>query len=142
MQPFQSIQSSLAPIADAPAPAGPAGATGTSGTFTFVPDEVRVIIQDWIDLAAEYDESIENADQIVRVQPPGDEYASEYHARRTSESGRLYVESLIQKQDYCYSQAQKFQDALHDYLGVDRESVHDIARSGERVSTPSKPGGI
>lgn len=138
MQPFHSIQASLAPITDAPAPAGPAG---TAGTFTFVPDEVRAIVKDWIELALGYDESIRNTDTFVYVQPPGDEYASEHYVQRTSQSGRMYLESLIQKQEYCYDQAQKFQDALHDYLGVERESVRDIAESGEGPVL-SKPGGI
>lgn len=142
MQPaFDSIRSSLAPITDAPMSSGPPPMPGTpgGGKFVFKPDEIRAIVKDWIDLADEYDLSINEADRLCTIDPPGDEYASEFHAHRASESGRLYRDSLIQKQEYCFTQAQKFQDALHDYLGVERQSVRDIKRAGE---TPLRPGGI
>lgn len=142
---FHDISASLAPIAGAPPSSGPPPMPGEptggggGGKFTFEPDEIRAIVKDWLDLAEEYDESIDKAEDLIMVQPPGDEYASQFHAQRASESGRLYVDSLIQKQDYCYSQAQKFQDALHGYLGTDRQNVRrlDAADAGS-----SKPGGI
>lgn len=142
MQPFDSIQASLAPMTDAPAPVGPVGNYGISGQFTFVPDEVRAIVKDWIELAREYDHSIRNADQlVVIVEPPGKDQASEFYVQRTGTAVTMYAESLIQKQEYCYNQAQKFQDALNDYLGVERQSVRNITSSGEPLP-PSKPGGI
>ncbi|MGX7823847.1 hypothetical protein ACTG9Q_02020 [Actinokineospora sp. 24-640] len=142
---FHDISASLAPIAGAPMSSGPPpmpGETtggGGGGKFTFEPDEIRAIVKDWLDLAEEYNDSIQRSDDLVRVQPPGDEYASEFHANAASHSGTLYAQSLQEKQQYCFSQAQKFQDALHDYLGTDRQNVRKLNTAGEGSS---KPGGI
>lgn len=140
MQSFNNIQASLAPIADAPAPAGPAGALGIAGKFTFSPDEIRAVITDWMTLGDEYTPSIATAKTMVVVAPPGDEYASQAHAERTNESGTRYVESLKQKQKYCYDQAQKFQDALHDYLGIERVNIRRMESADQDVL--SAPGRI
>ncbi|SDC85713.1 hypothetical protein [Actinokineospora iranica] len=144
---FHSINASVGHIAGSGVSdmVGGARPSGDGGKFSFEPDEMRAIVKDWMDLALDYRRSMVDADQMGTVDPPGNEYASQYHAEAASASTQAYLDSLQEKADYCYSQAQKFQDALSDYLGVERENVRGLNSTDQSVSgpsAPSAPGGI
>jgi hypothetical protein len=125
--------------------AGPMGppppAAGDGGKFSFAPAEIEDLVKDWVALADGYGTSLLNAQNLVGVVGPGTDFASEVHAITTSASGQAYLDSLIEKREYCYSQAQKLQDALSDYRGVDRSAIRRVTAAGES-SEPSVPGGI
>jgi hypothetical protein len=143
MQPaFDSIQASLAPIASAPPTSGPPsqiGSAGSTGKFSFSPDEIRSIAEEWIELANEYKLSIKRAEGWKMVQPSASERASVAHALKASVSGTNYVHSLSAKYEYCLRQAVKFTNSLNRYLGTEQITVDDL----KKIDTPaSKPGGI
>ncbi|WP_436494421.1 hypothetical protein [Actinokineospora sp. HUAS TT18] len=142
MDAFRSIGNSLSDIVNSgpmgapPAPPGP----GSGGKFSFKPDEIEAIVKDWVTLAEGYEDSRARSQEMVVVNGPGAEVASEMHASTARISGQAYLDSLNDKVEYCYSQAQKFQDALSDYKGVERSSVRRITAAGD--SAPSTSGEI
>ncbi|MGQ0837711.1 hypothetical protein [Actinokineospora sp.] len=109
---------------------------GDGGKFDFSPDEIRAIVKDWLDLAESYQTSLSTSRGLATIEGPGQEYASEMHATVANSAGRAYLDSLVEKRAYALSQAQKFQDALHDYLGVDRQNVRKITAAGESGPPP------
>ncbi|SDC86391.1 hypothetical protein [Actinokineospora iranica] len=124
---------------------GGAPPSGDGGKFSFSPDEIRSIVKDWLDLADDYTQSMVGARPLGQVDPPGNDPASHYHAQAVATSSQAYMDSLKEKAEYCYNQAQKFQDALSDYLGVERENVRGLDStdgSASGPSAPSAPGGI
>ena len=142
MQPaYDSIHASLAPIAGAPASDIPSqiGNYGITGTFSFSPDEIEAIAKEWIELAEDYELSIQRAEGLTVVRPSGFEKASELHAQSASFSGNCYVQSLLEKHEYCLEQAVKVTNSLNTYLGNEQITVDDL----KKITTPaSKPGGI
>jgi hypothetical protein len=124
-QPFRAIGSTLADITT-----HTATAAFTTGSFSYTPDQLRNIITKFLDLAASYRDSLINARDMAQVQAPGLEYASESHATAARAMGKAYLQSLEDSWRYCVGQAQKFQDTLHDYLGVERQSVLNINNAG------------
>lgn len=138
---FQSIGNSLGDIASSTpgSISAPGGGAASGGRFAFEPDEIRSIAKDWTELAQGYQESYISTQQ-VRVQGPGDEPASSQQAMAATDSWTAYKDSLREKLLYSLGQAQKFSDALADYLGTDRESVAKIL--GIESSGPATPGGI
>lgn len=115
------------------------GATGGvgGGQFAFRPDEIQALVKDWLDLAVSYRESALNAQNLASVSGPAEDSASELHATAASSSGHLYLQSLEEKLHYSIGQAQKCQDALNDYQGVDRQNVSDLLGT-----EPAPSGGI
>jgi hypothetical protein len=103
---------------------------GRGGSFAYSPDQIRDLVKEWTDLAKDYEGSLANADLMANVEGPGTEFASQSHASVARESGRAYLESLKNRIEYCYGQAQKSQDALDSYLGQEHRSVRDITGSG------------
>ncbi|HVK24502.1 MAG TPA: hypothetical protein VM677_24350 [Actinokineospora sp.] len=140
MDAFRSIGRSLGDIAASGPMGTPPPAQGGGGKFSFRPDEIEAIVKDWLELAVGYEDSRFNSRDMVIVSGPGAEIASETHASTARISGQAYIDSLNDKAEYCYSQAQKFQDALSDYKGVERSSVRRITAAGD--SAPSNSGEI
>jgi hypothetical protein len=61
------------------------------GHFTFDPDEIRQVIKNWIELADSYDRSMEDAEPMKLVAPPGNEFVSESFAAKANASGESYI---------------------------------------------------
>jgi hypothetical protein len=125
---FAQIGSALSDIAANAAP-GPA-ASGPSGSFSYAPEQLRDLVKEWMDLANDYSLSIMNARDLTTVKGPGKEYASESYANEANRSGVMYRDSLQQRSDYCVQEAQKLQDALDDYLGVEHHNLSVIKAAG------------
>jgi hypothetical protein len=106
------------------------GPAQTQGTFSFDEATMRSLINEWKDLAESYDASTRPARDMMLVEGPGDEYASEALARSANLSGEAYLAYLEHNRDYCWRQAQLFQNALDDYLGVEHTNVVEIDKSG------------
>lgn len=90
---------------------------------------MRSLITQWRDLADSYDESTTRARHMALVDPPGLDFASRAQAEAASSSGRSYSEYLQHNRDYCLQQAQLFQDALDDYLGVEHSNIVEINKA-------------
>jgi hypothetical protein len=119
-QTFPTIDSILAGITTHP----------TTGNFAYTPDQVRDIIKGFLDLAESYRNSLVNARVMASVEAPGLEYASESHAVAARAMGEGYLKSITDSYHYCLAQAQKFQDTLDDYLGLEHHNVARLNRAG------------
>lgn len=104
--------------------------TITTGGFSY--DEVTLgeLIKEWLALADDYDQSLRDSEPIVKVVGPGRDFASESLAKAAVSYGHAYFTYLEQNRNYCFEQAQLCQNALDDYLGVERRNVTDIQQSG------------
>ncbi|MGH3877622.1 MAG: hypothetical protein ACRDSK_11375 [Actinophytocola sp.] len=113
--------------------------TITTGTFAYDEDDLRQLVTRWLDLAESYQTSVSATAPMTSVSGPGLEFASEGQANAANASGSAYREHLRTSFDYCVGQAQRCQDALDEYLGVEHRNVRDILDSGPVDSGP-RPG--
>lgn len=121
------IQSQLSGFFDT----GTTEGTVTGGSFTYSEEDMRTIKDNWLDLAHSYQKSFDNANRMARIRPPAEDMASRFHADAANRSGESYKNYLEHNRDYCVQQAQLFQNALDDYLGVEHTNVEDIGRTGQ-----------
>jgi hypothetical protein len=112
---------------------GHAEGTITTGTFAFDEDALTGLVTDWLNLAKSYHESVHNAARIAQIEGPGHDFASGTHAVAANKSGQSYLDYLRHNRDYCGQQAQLFQNALDDYLGVEHKNVTEINKSGPQA---------
>lgn len=108
----------------------------TNGSFAYTEPEMRTIIKNWLDLADDYDESIRGALWMTMVEGPGRDFASQLFAAAANRSGESCSAYLLHNRDYCLQQAQLFQDALDDYLGVEHTNVTEINKSDQQGPQP------
>jgi hypothetical protein len=104
--------------------------THAEGSFSFDEPTMRSMITKWEELADSYDESRTNARQMVRVEPPGLDFASRSQANAASASGRAYLAYLEHNRDYCRHQAHLLQRTLDDYLEVEHANMNEINKAG------------
>ena len=110
--------------------------TFTTGTFAFTDPEIRKIINNWLDLAKSYGDSIDKATYAKSIVGPGLDYASGSFATTANRSGESLVNYLTRNRDYCVEQAQLSQNALDDYLGVEHTNVTEIFKTDQRGPRP------
>src|SRR6266498_851160 len=103
-----------------------ATASFITGSFSYTPDQMRAIITDFLDLARSYEHSLNTARYMATVEAPGLDYASESHAVAARAMGEDYLRSIENSRQYCLAQAQKFQDTLDDYLGLEHRNVAQL----------------
>jgi hypothetical protein len=118
-------------------------ANSGSGPGSFVYDEatLRSLITKWVELADHYDGSLSRT-TLGTVQAPGLDVASEALAKSANTSGTAYMKYLEQNFQYCVEQAQKLQDTLDDYLGVEHHNVMELVKAGSDQPQPdgTQPG--
>jgi hypothetical protein len=112
----------------------------TTGTFEFDEDTMRQLVSEWLSLADDYDLSWSASESIAQVKGPGLDFASTSHAGAANASGRAYLDYLQHNRAYCIQQAQLFQNALHDYLGIEHTNVTQIGDAGQPLDTGPKAG--
>ena len=105
--------------------------TVTGGSFTFTEADMRTIKDNWTKLADSYRYSFDNAETMMRIKPPAEDMASEFQAGAANRSGESYRNYLEHNWQYCEQQAQLFQNALDDYLGVEHTNVTDFNKTGQ-----------
>lgn len=115
---------------------GHAEGSVTTGTFAYDEGALRGLVTDWLDLAKSYDESLTSASDMAAVEGPGKDFASKAHAEVANASGHSYLGYLQHNYDYCANQAQQFQNALDDYLGIEHHNVTEINKSDKRGPQP------
>ena len=106
-----------------------AGAAAARGSFSFDPDELQSLIRKWEDLADSYLASTRTAREMVTIEGPGLDFASEAHAEVANKSGASYAAYLQHNYDYCLKQAELFQAALDDYLGVEDTNLTGLHKT-------------
>ncbi len=126
---FAQIGSALGDITNQRAT--PGSSTG-GGSFSYTPDQLRDLVTEWMDLAADYKRSMAHVQDLTKVEGPGADYVSDSLASVASSSGGAYVRSLEGKYNYCLDQAQKLQDTLDDYLGMEHHNIAVINNAGPR----------
>ncbi len=104
--------------------------TITGGSFEYTEADMTRIRDNWLDLADSYQTSIYNADRMSKIKAPAEDMASEFHVKAANRSGEAYTNYLEHNRNYCLQQAQLFQNALDDYLGVEHTNIIDINKSG------------
>jgi hypothetical protein len=114
--------------------AGQAPAAG--GSFAFTETDMRAIIKNWVDLAHSYQDSLRNADRMARIKPPAEDFASRWHASAANRSGESYRDYLENNQNHCAKQAQLFQNALDDYLGIEHTNVTEMNKTAPQDPQP------
>lgn len=112
--------------------------TITSGGFSYDQSTLEELIKEWLSLADDYSRSFHNSQRLILVDGPGLDIASKSVAGAANSYGRSYLEYLRQNSSYCVNQAQLCQNALDDYLGVERRNVRDIDQSGQSESVGSE----
>jgi hypothetical protein len=100
--------------------------------FAFDEATMRSLIKRWLDLADSYQASRRNARAMAEVVGPGLDFASEQQAVAASKSGAAYLRYVAHNRDYCLNQAQLFQNALDDYLGIEHTNITGIGQSGSQ----------
>jgi hypothetical protein len=105
-----------------------------AGSFQFDESTMRKLVKDWLDLADSYEASRRTARRMMLVEGPGLDFASHAYAKAASSSGEAYYQYLTKNRDYCDEQAQLFQKALDDYLGIEQTNVTELD------SQESQPG--
>lgn len=108
----------------------------TGGQFTFTEPDMKTIIKNWLDLADSYRQSLDNAEVMSRIQPPADDLASKFHTAAANRSAESYRNYLEHNKDYCAQQAQLFQNALDDYLGVEHANVTEMNKTAPQGPRP------
>ncbi len=108
----------------------------TTGTFEFDEATMRGLVEEWLALAEDYDTSFRDSEWLTLVEGPGLEFASQSHAEAANGSGRSYRDYLQHNREYSYEQAQLFQNALHDYLGIEHTNVTQIGDAGQPSDGP------
>jgi hypothetical protein len=112
---------------------GHAEDTPVTGSFAFDEDDLRKLVTRWLDLAESYQNSMSATHSMTNVSGPGLEFASEGHANAANASGNAYREHLRTSYEYCADQAQKCQNALDDYLGVEHRNVKKMLDAGPQA---------
>lgn len=115
-------------------------ATITNGGFTFDEPTLRHLIREWLELADDYDRSVQESEDLVRVVGPGLDYASAAQAGAANRSGQAYLNYLQHNRDYCRREAQLCQNALDDYLGLEHHVVTEIGRTGQPLDDGPQQG--
>lgn len=105
---------------------GTTEATITTGGFTYDEDTLTDLIKEWLALADDYDHSFQNSQRLTLVDGPGLDYASAAVATAANSYGTAYLAYLKQNAKYCINQAQLCQNALDDYLGIERRNVEEL----------------
>jgi len=112
----------------------------TTGTYEFDEPTMNNLIAKWLGLAESYDRSLRSSQRIARVEGPGLDFASQAHAEAANASGQAYLDYLQNNRDYCYEQAQLFQNALHDYLDIEHTTVTEIGEAGQPLDDGPQAG--
>ncbi len=108
--------------------------TITTGGFSYDEATLTDLVKEWLALAEDYDRSLRDSEPLVKVVGPGRDFASESMAKAATSYGHAYLKYLVQNRDYCYNQAQLCQNALDDYLGVERRNVTEVQQAGDPQS--------
>lgn len=108
----------------------------SGGSFAFTEPDMRTIIQNWLDLADSYRQSLGTARMMARIEPPAEDFASRFHADAANCSAESYREYLEHNSDYCLQQAQLFQDTLNDYLGTEQTNVTEMNKTAPQGPQP------
>ncbi|MGH3481512.1 MAG: hypothetical protein ACRDQD_32440 [Nocardioidaceae bacterium] len=68
---------------------------------------------------------------MTLVEGPGLDYASQSVATAANRGGSSYHKYLVHQRDESLTQAQLFQRALDEYLGIDQSNADDINKAGD-----------
>jgi hypothetical protein len=114
--------------------------TIVTGGFSYDQATLEDLIKEWLSLYDDYDRSYRDTRRLVLVEGPGLDFASDGLAGAANSYGEAYRRYLRQNREYCLTQAQLCQNALDDYLGVERRNVVKIENSDQPVDDGSDQG--
>ncbi|MYW94771.1 hypothetical protein G3I59_30300 [Amycolatopsis rubida] len=88
------------------------------------------ISKEFEDLANEFREDQQYAQNIARAKAPGLDYASENNAETIRDSGKALLVSLVQQEQYCRDQAKKYRAALGEYTVAEDTHSTEVRKAG------------
>lgn len=103
---------------------------GEGGGYVFDEATLRTLVKGWTELAEDYSSAMRQVEPMYGITPPAEDFASQAQVEAANNSGRAYAKFLEVTYSYCMEQAQKCQDALDDYLGVEERTVIEINKTG------------
>jgi hypothetical protein len=86
------------------------------------------------ELALNYQESLDAASQMTRIDGPGLDFASHSQADAANRSGAAYLSYLQHNRDHCRQQSQLFREALDEYVGIESSNATTFNRMGSDAS--------
>ena len=105
----------------------------TTGSFAYDEDTLRGLVGDWLAISRHYRDSYSASEEMAQVSGPGNDFASKAQANAANGSAGSYLAYVQRNADYCEQQAQLFQNALDDYLGIEHRNVIDINKTGPQA---------
>ncbi|WP_083935886.1 PE domain-containing protein [Saccharomonospora halophila] len=104
------------------------------GNFTFSPEELDKIIQEWEDLRSSLEDDQRDAAHMASVTPPGRDFASNDFADTANPSGRSFLEAIRRMISYVDKYIEALKDARQSIVAQDEQATNDIAKSGESTA--------
>ncbi|TCP56521.1 hypothetical protein EV191_101464 [Tamaricihabitans halophyticus] len=105
-----------------------ANSGGEAGRFEYTEEQLRSIMNRWQALADEYAEDVITAEPLRRIRGPGDEYVSARYAIAANAAGQKVIDTLIERQEYCQTQADKCAKALGEYVETEDEAEREMKK--------------
>jgi PE family len=106
------------------------------GRFTFDPDTIQQVINNWVELADSYAQARQDAFAMTQIKPPGDEFVSQSFAAKANASGESYIAYCKHNRDICRREAQRYQDALDTYLGAEERTIIEFGKTDDSGFPP------
>ncbi|MFJ4103192.1 hypothetical protein [Amycolatopsis japonica] len=122
-------------VCKAPPTGGSYGTPVAEGAgFKYDEATLHELVTEWRELAKEYRDDLNDAQNIAAAQPPGLEYASGDNARLTRLSGTALVKALHERIAYCENMAKKYVTALGKYATADEQAKNVINQQPEGLT--------
>ncbi|RZQ64246.1 hypothetical protein [Amycolatopsis suaedae] len=110
-----------------------AAAQAAGGGFSYTPEQLNTIAKKWAALEAEYQRDLQLAEQLIKAEGPGKEYASDGNAVLIRNSGEALIAANRDRMAYCRAQAEKFWTAAGKYAEREEQATTDINQQGGSV---------
>ncbi|SEB29524.1 hypothetical protein SAMN04489727_0176 [Amycolatopsis tolypomycina] len=108
----------------------PAGAEASGPGFKYDEATLRELMNDWNELANEFQDDQREARTIAVTGGPGLEYASGSNADQICKSGNVLLATLKEREKYCRNMAAKFDAALGKYAASEDAHTTEIKQTG------------
>ncbi len=101
-----------------------------AGHFTFSPEELDKIIQEWEDLQSSLEEDEMQAMFMKNIDPPGNDFASGDFSKSANPSGEQFYDAIQKMITYVGKYIEALKDAREKMSTQEEQATGDIAKSG------------
>ncbi len=122
-------------VCKAPPTGGSYGTPVADGSgFKYDEATLHELVNEWRDLALQYQADLAEAGKIARARPPGLEYASGNNANITNLSGSALEGTLRQRIAYCENMATRYVTALGKYATAEEHATSVINQQPKGIA--------